>query len=294
MRGGSYLTLDLGVVYDSNFTNQTGLHAVDVIFDGETVPIELDPAFRRREGFGQSVGVTGGLRLPVAPSVAAAIDADAQYANYPGEAGDDLTLLLAAGPELTSGQSRGALQLFGFERRYGGVTANEAIGVRGRYQQPAGGGWLYLYVDGRVFESGYGEAFDGSLASAYLTYEKLVDPAVSVSFTAYGRREWIRDDAFSNIDFGIYGGPSAFLSSGIKGGFSAGLSRAAFDSPLFFYSPLPRRDWRYSFYVWLMPRKAIGPGLWPMLSYGYTRTDSSLQFYRTDRHRLRLSVARYW
>jgi hypothetical protein len=174
------------------------------------------------------------------------------------------------------------------------VVANRAVGARTRYQQPLGDGRLYLYLDARIFESGYGDDFGGTQASAYLTYEELLNPSLSVSFTAYGRREWIGADAFSNIDFGIYGGPSAFLPLGLKGGFTAGISRAAFDDPLLFYSPDPRRDWRYSGYLWLMPKKALGPGLWPSVSYSYTRADSSLQFYRTSRHRLRVGLARYW
>jgi hypothetical protein len=295
MRSGSYLSIDLGVAADSNITNQTGLHAIDVIFDGETVPIELDPAFRERRGVGQALAVSGGARLPVSGKVAAALDADAQAANYDGAIADDISLLLAFGPEVTfDGSSQGAVQAFAFQRWYGGVVAGRGFGVRGRYQQPFGEGRLYLYVDARVLESDYGEDFEGKQGNLYLTYEALIEPWLSLSGTVYGRREGLGSDAFSNWDFGVYGGPSAFLPLGLKGGATLGLSRVLFDGPLVFYSPDARRDWRYAGTVWLMPRKPVGPGLWPSLSYSYTRTDSTLQFYRTDRHRLRLGVARYW
>ena len=296
MRNGSYLTVDLGLVADSNITNQTGLHAVDVIFGGETVPIELDPAYRERSGFGQSLAMSAGARLPVADKVAAAIDADAAFANFDGKVGDDLTALLAFGPEVTFDPgSQGAIQAFAYGRSFGGIVVARGVGLRGRYQQGVGEkGRVYLYVDGRIFESDYGDEFGGRQASVYLTYEELVDPSVSVSVSGYARREALGADAFSNLDAGIYGGVSAFLPLDLKGGFTASLSRIWFDDPLIFYSPDPRRDWRYGGSLWLMPRKPVGPGLWPSISYSYTRNDSTLQFYRTDRHRLRLGVARYW
>ena len=88
MQNGSYLSIDLGLAYDSNFTNQTGLHAIDVIFDGETTPIELDPAYRSGAGTGLSAGATGGLRWPIAEEGPPPVDADIQWADYPGGIGD--------------------------------------------------------------------------------------------------------------------------------------------------------------------------------------------------------------
>lgn len=295
-RNGSYLTLDLSVAADSNFTNQTGLHAVEVITDGETIPVMIGPEYRERQGIGQGASVTGGLRLPLAGGISAAVDAEAQLSNYRGTIGDDVAVLLAFGPEITfDASSQGALQAIAYERWYGGTVASRGVGVRGRYQQGLGEqGRVYLFMDARVFESGYGEDFGGTQASAYLTYEELLNPALSLSTSIYGRRERLGSDAFSNYDLGAYGGLSAFLPLQLKGGFSAGVSRILFDGPLVYYSPNARRDWRYTGSIWLMPREAFGPGLWPSISYTYSRTDSSLPFYSSGRHRVRAGVARYW
>jgi hypothetical protein len=296
MRSGSYLTVDLSTAWDSNYTNQTSLPAIDVIVGDETIPIELDPTYRQRSGLGQAATVSGGIHLPIDPDVALIIEGEAQLANFPGAVGDDISVLLAAGPQVTfTPSSQGALQGFGFERWYGGVIASRGVGLRGRYQQAVSDdSRVYLWIDARVFESGYGEEFDGTQASIFLTYEDLLNPSLSLTLSGYARREALGADAFSNLDTGVSGGLSAFLPLGLKGGFNVGLSRIWFDDPLVFYSADPRRDWRYSGSVWLMPKKAIGPGLWPSLSYAYSRQDSTLQFYRTDRHRVRLGVARYW
>ena len=73
---------------------------------------------------------------------------------------------------------------------------------------------LRLAVDARIFDSGYGDAFGGSQASLYLTYDSVLNPNLSVSGGVYARREWLGDDAFSSLDAGVYGGLSAFLERG--------------------------------------------------------------------------------
>ena len=151
---------------------------------------------------------------------------------------------------------------------------------------------LRLAIDARIFDSDYGEAFGGSQASVYLSYDSVLNPSLSVSGGLYVRREWLGDDAFSSLDAGAYGGLSAYLTRDLAGGLTAGLSRTVFDEPFFLLGPDPRTDWRPYASAWLSTRRPLGLGLHPSLTYTYSRTSSSVPYFSADRHRLRLGVQR--
>jgi hypothetical protein len=144
------------------------------------------------------------------------VDGEASIVDYQEKIADDISLLLAAGPELTFEGGVAAFQATLFRREYGGFLANEGFGVRGRYQRLLDEDErVTLYLDARIFESGYGEAYEGEQASAYLVYEVVFDPDFSGNITLYGRREWLGFDPFSNFEFGSYGGLNAYLNEQI-------------------------------------------------------------------------------
>jgi hypothetical protein len=151
---------------------------------------------------------------------------------------------------------------------------------------------LRLAIDARIFDSGYGEAFGGSQASAYLTYDSVLAPSLSLSGGIYARREWLGNDSFSSLDAGAYAGLSAYLDEDFAGGITAGLSRTLFDEPFLLLGADPRRDWRAYASGWLTTREAVAWGLRPSLTYTYSRTASSISYFSSDRHRLRLGLQR--
>jgi len=167
------------------------------------------------------------------------------------------------------------------------------FGLRGNWrQQVAEGQHLALYIDARRFDSGYGRAFGGEQAAAYLAYDAVLNPTLTAAGGLYVRRDDLRDDAYSSTELGAYGNLTHYLSEDLTGGISAGLSRAAFDSPVSYLSPDPRRDWRYYSSLWVTTRKPLVAGLYPSLTYTYGRTSSSIGFYDSDRHRIRLGFSR--
>jgi hypothetical protein len=288
------LSVDMSVTADSNVTNGTDLHVVPIDLGDGPLPVPVDPNLREKAGIGVGMSAAANVRLPISAEAAIAIDVEGYAVEYEGPRSDDASALVAAGLELGSGDApTGSLQLIAFERWYGGVKALEGVGLRGNWRHPLSArSNVRLAVDARIFDSAYGDAFGGSQASVYLTYDSVLAPALSFSGGVYARREWLGDDSFSSLDSGAYAGLSAFLDEDFSGGVTAGLSRTTFDEPFLLLGPDARSDWRVYASGWLSTRRPVALGLHPSLTYTYSRTSSSIPYFNSDRHRLRLGVQR--
>ena len=288
------LSVDMSVTADSNVTNGTRLHTVPIDLGSGPLPVPVDPNLRERSGLGYGVSAAANVRLPVAAGAALAVDVEGYALEYDGPRSDDASALIAAGLEFgSSAVPEGALQLIGFDRWYGGVKALEGVGLRGHWRIPLGPrSNLRLAVDARIFESGYGDRFDGREGSLYLSYDSVLGPRLSGSAGVYVHRQWLGDDAFSSLDVGAFGGLSAYLGEDFAAGISAGLSRTRFDEPFLLLDPDARSDWRGYASVWLSTRRPLAWGLHPSLTYTYNQNSSSIAYYDSRRHRLRLGVKR--
>lgn len=288
------LSVDMSVTADSNVTNGTDLASVPLDFGDGPLPVPVDPNLREKSGIGAGASAAANVRLPISAGAALAVDVEGYAIDYEGPRSDDQSALVAAGLEFGTGSApTGSLQLLAFERWYGGVKALEGVGLRGNWRHGLSSrSNLRLAVDARIFDSGYGEAFGGSQASLYLTYDSVLGPSLSFSGGVYARREWLGDDAFSSLDAGVYGGLSAFLGEDLSGGATAGLSRTVFDEPFLLLDPDRRSDRRLYASLWLSTRRPVALGLQPSLTYTYSRTSSSIPYFSSDRHRLRFGVQR--
>jgi hypothetical protein len=288
------LSVDMSATADSNVTNGTNLRAVPIDTGDGPLPVPVDPNLREKAGIGAGASAAANMRLPIAAEAALAVDVEGYAVEYEGPRSDDESLLVAAGLEFGAGDvPDGSLQLIAFDRWYGGVEALEGFGLRGNWRHPLSPrSNLRLAIDARIFDSGYGDAFGGSQASLYVTYDSVLNPSLSFSGGVYARREWLGDDSFSSLDAGAYGGLSAFLSADFTGGITAGLSRTVFDEPFLLLDPDPRADWRLYASGWLTTRRPVALGLHPSLTYTYSRTSSSIPYFSSDRHRLRFGVQR--
>jgi hypothetical protein len=288
------LTIDMSVIADSNVTNSTDAETVELDLGGTILPVPLDPNLRERGDVGTSVSATLSGRVPVAPQVAVALNAEGYVLDYGGGRADDSSATLAAGVEIGArGGPTALVQATGFLREYGGVTAMRGIGLRGRFAQPLGGHRrVTLLVDARIFESDYGEDFGGTEAGLYLGYETPISARASASLGLYGRRSWLGSDSYSNGEFGAYGGLSTYLGDLLVGGATAGISRVNFGEAIPILGPEPRSDWRWYASLYLTSRRPVLIGVTPSLTYTYGQTDSAILFYRADRHRLRFGLSR--
>lgn len=286
--------LDVGFAPDSNVNNATSARLIDSIYGNNT--IELDDRARARKGIGQTLAVSGGVRLRLTDGKAVLIDADGQVINQRGTSADDISALIAAGPEVTmKSGARLSVQALGVRRWYGGKLAQSGGGARISFQQNLSQGQrIGFQIDGRRVESGYGDAYAGWQTSAYATYERVVHRSLVASATLYARREALGLDAYSNSEFGTSIGIGGELPHGINAGLSGGISRVLFDDPLPILSPKDRKDWRLNARAYLGARSLRVLGFSPSVTYTYNRAESSLDLYRTSRHRLQVGLARYF
>jgi outer membrane protein len=282
----------VGLAPDSNINSATDAQTVAIY----GTPFTLDRAARRKSGVGQTVGANGSVRLRLKDGLAMVVDANGQFTNQRGSDADDLSALIAAGPELTmKNGARIAIQAVGYTRIYGGKVAQQGPGVRITYQQDLSQGQrISTLFDVRKINSHYSPAYEGTSYAAYLTYERVIHRSMVASATAYGRRDDLRSGAYSNTEIGANLGLGGELPKGINAGLSAGISRALFDDPLVMLDPDSRKDWRFSGRANVGLRSIRVLGFSPSATYTFTKTKTNVPLYRNERHRLEFSLARYF
>lgn len=282
----------VGLSPDSNINSATD--AQTVTFLGSQVP--LNPDARRKSGVGQTVGANGSVRLRLKDGLAVVVDTNGQFTNHRGSDADDLSALIAAGPELTMNNgARIAIQAVGHTRVYGGKVAQQGPGARVTYQQNLDKGQRVSgLLDVRRVISHFSPAYEGTSYGAYLTYERVIRRSMVASATLYGRRDDLRSGGYSNRELGLNLGIGGELPKGINAGLSAGISRALFDDPIVAFDPDSRKDWRFNGRANVGLRSVRVLGFSPSMTYTFTKTSTNIPLYRNERHRLEFSLARYF
>jgi hypothetical protein len=290
------LNLNFGLAPDSNINNATSDRTVDVLFGNATLPLTLDDAARARTGVGQIASVSGSVRLRLSDGLAMVVDADGHAVNYDGRSADDISSLVAAGPELTlGGDTRVTLAATAGQRWYGGALATRSYGVRAGVQKHLGdGARIAAQFDLRRLESGFSPSYDGWQMAGYVSLEKVVRQTMVASVTGFARREPLRADAYSNTEAGVIAGIGGELPWGLNAGLSGQLSRATYDEALAIFGPKPRKDIRLQARAFLGARSLRVAGFAPSVSYTYAATHSNIGLYDFDRHRVEFQLARYF
>lgn len=291
-----HLNLNLGIAPDTNINNGTADRTVDLIFGNTSLPFTLDENARRRSGLGQTASLSSGIRLRMSDGLAMTVDIDSRMINYQGKAADDISTLLAAGPELTlkDGTSIG-IAATGSQRWYGGQVAQRGYGGRLTVQKNLDHGQrLGLQVDAQRIESHLSPSYDGDQLSAYVTYERVIQRSLVATATVYGRKEDLRTESLSSTEIGVFLGLGGELPWGLNAGASAGIARSRYDAPMLPFSTDRRKDWRLNGRAYLGARSLRWLGFSPSLTYNYNQADSNIGFYDTARHRVEFAFARYF
>jgi outer membrane protein len=288
--------IDLGIAPDSNINNATDANTVNILWGGGSIPLTLDAAAKARSGTGQTATISAGVRLPVGDTVSAIVDVDASGNNYAGVDYDDYQSQLAAGAEvrLTSDMSVSA-QALGAQRWFGGKPVSRQAGVKLGFQaRLSNREQIGIQLDVRRTDALFDTAYDGWQGGAYATYERAVAKALVASGGLFARRDALKAQAYSSTEVGVIAGFGGELPWGVTFGVSGSASRARFDAPMPLFAIDPRDDWRLTGRATLGNRKIALWGFSPQVSASYSKIDSSIPYYASDRLRFRFTLARYF
>ena len=290
------LDVDIGIAPDSNINNATGSDTITVLFGTQPIPLTLDKGAQAKSGLGVTASVSAGARLPLSKNAAWLFDFDGFGTQYGGTRYDDLSLELASGPEFkVSDKVRLRAEVVGAQRDFGARVVSRQIGGKfGAELALDDRQRLALQLDVRNTDALFDRDYDGWQMGAYATYERVVAKSLIASASVFARRDDLRADAYSNTEAGGLIGLGGELPRGFNFGVSAGASRAVYDAPMPFFSLDPRRDWRLNARVTLGNRAIRIWGFSPSVSLSYSRSDSTITYYATERSRVRFALARYF
>jgi outer membrane protein len=290
------LDVTAGIAPDTNINNATAADTVTVMLGDTPIPLELNKDAQRRSGLGLTARASGSVRLPIAQKIAAIADLDVSGTEYKGGDYDTYVAQVAGGAEYQLSQaSRVSLQAVGAQRWFGGPAVSRQYGVRGGGQAVLDPKTrIGLQLDVRRTDALFNDAFSGWQYGAYGTVERSLTSTLLISAGPFVRRDSLAAEAFSSTEFGANLGVGGEAKWGVNFGASAGLSRAAFDAAMPFFSPDPRRDWNLFGRATLGNRKIRVWGLSPQISWSITRVSSSIDFYSTTRSRFEFTLARYF
>jgi hypothetical protein len=290
------LDINVGVAPDTNINNATSAHSITVLLGDDAYQADLNDEAKAHSGVGETAQLSTGLRLPISNDLSALAEIDASGSNYSGSQFDDYNVQAAAGAEyrLTSTSSVSLEGVYA-RRWFGGRATTAQIGARTGGQMVLGKRDRFGYqLDVRHVRAYFDHGYDGWQGGIYGTVEHAIARAVVVSAGPFIRREWLREDAFSDVEIGGNVGVGGELRYGFNVGGSLGFSRAIFDAPLLIFDVKPRRDTRLVVRTTVGNRKLRVLGFSPQLNWTYNRINSSIVLYAIKRSRFELTLARYF
>jgi hypothetical protein len=290
------LNVDFGIAPDSNINNATGADSITVNFGPIPLPLTLSQNARATSGTGLTGSIDSSLRLPIAKSTALLVDFDAAGTFYRAHQFDDLAGEVATGLEFTlSPKLHVRAEGLVAQRDFGGAVISRQVGGKGGAEfNLSDTQRLGLQIDARHTTAFFDHGYDGWQYSGYATYERVVARSMIASASIYARRDGAADPAYANKEFGGLIGLGGELPKGFNFGVSGGLSRAVYDAPSCFFSFDPRRDWRFNGRLTIGNRAIKLLGFSPTVTLSYARTASSIEYYTTQRVRVRFALARYF
>ncbi len=288
--------VDVGFAPDSNITNGTTAETIDIAFGNDRIPLTLDSQARQKSGIGQTIGLSATARLAIGEETRLLVETNGNLVNYTGKASDDFFGQIAIGPEFKLNEdTRLSVQAIGNQRFYGGKNALRGGGLRSSLTHVFGDDTRAgLTIDARRNESGLNAGNSGWQLGATATAERVIGKSAIASAAAFARRDLLKLAAYSGKEFGVNLGVGAELPLGLVGGISGGISRATYDAPLQIFGNAARKDWRLNARAQIGLRSIRLFGFSPSITYNFSKVQSNLTLYKSQRHRVQFAVARYF
>lgn len=285
-----YGTFELGIAPDTNVNSATSDRSVELF----GLPFTLSDSARQRTGIGQTASLSGGAKLKVAPAWAVGVEVQGFATNYVGVSNDDYIGQVTVGPQWTHGPWRLGIAGTATERWYGGKAATRLYGARLTVDRALdSGSQIGLEASVRRVDNLVTDDYDGVQTALALSYERVVNRSLLMSFGVFGRYEPLAVKALSSTESGVSFGIGGELPWGINAGVSAQGSRVWYADTLDAFG-VRRNDWRLDTRAYAGLRSVRIYGFSPSLEYRYTLVDSTIGLYSFNRHRFEFTLASYF
>lgn len=281
------LHVELAIAPDSNINRATRSDTLSTAMGDFT----LDENARARSGMGVAVRSVAQARLPLGGGarLVGRLGADANL--YRRERFNDLTLELAAGPELRAGRSRISAEAGASEQYHAMARYRRSIRLAASASTPLGSrSQLRMDVQGRSEDNRRNRLQDGRGVLLQGRFERALSPRLSASVALGFDRFRARDDAYSTRSW--VAGVAAFRDIGrmtVSGGAEIGRVRA--DERLALL-PEARSDRLTRLHVGAVFRQATVGGFAPIARVVIERNRSSIAFHDFRRTRTELGISR--
>ena len=293
------LDVSFGLAPDTNINNATADQTVEVDFGGIRLPLELSEDARRTSGVGLTSTISGRARQPVGETTTLVAEGFGRFIVYPWSDRnfDDYSLNVAAGPEwsLSKGRTRLSVMGQGGGRWFAGRQLQSSLGARLVGEHILSRSLrLNANIDLRHLESGIDPGFGGEQYALRVTLDRVVRQSLIVTGGFTVRRDALLDPAFATTEAGLLLGLGGELPKGINIGASVDAAFAQADAVAPLLSDKRRQDWRLGARLTLGSRNLRLWGFSPVMVYSMQANYSSVSFFSFTRHRLELSMSRFF
>jgi len=279
-------SFSIAIAPDTNINGATTERDIELF----GLPFTLSDDARKKSGVGASVEGALEFAPHIAPNARWRIGGAVQRREYDGDMFDDMVVSLQTGPRVVLRHWDLSLLATGMNRWYGGDLYSQARGGRveamwhpgGRSVFSASLGLLdvdYTKIDDR----------DGLVVNASLSAFRQLDATSALTARLGINRQDAREAAYANWSGVFAAGYQRELPAGFTVYLEPSISLVDYDGALAALGRA-RSDRIYGGTLALLNRHIVLDRFTPRISYSFTRTDSNIDLYDFNRHRIEIGL----
>lgn len=279
--------IEVALAPDTNINRATRSDTLGTVFGDFT----LDKGSKARSGVGAALRGFAQARHAFSADLGVVARASGEANLYRDKDFSDISLDLAAGPELRLGRTRLTAEAGGSQQWYGMKPYQRSLRVAGSVTQPVDAvSQLRLDAGARWADNRFNDLQDGRGVSLRARYERALSPSLLLAAHFGVDRFKARDDAYStrswNAGFAAY---QEFGRMTLSAGIDVGRLKA--DERLSLL-PEAREDKLLRVSIGSVFRQFTVAGFAPMTRLVFERNKSSVEFYDYKRTRTEFGVSR--
>ena len=278
--------LSVAIAPDTNINGASTTREVDIY----GLPFRLSEDARQKSGIGAAIDASLEYAPRIAPNGRFRLGAALQRREYKGTQFDDMTLALQAGPRFVLPKWDLSLLGTGFRRWYGGDAYASSFGGRMEATHYAGprtvfnGSLAILRIEDEREDARSRWVYSASLGGMRQINQK---SAVTVRLGI--NRQDAQENAYSNWAGVISAGYYRELPEGFSIYLEPSLALTDYDAPLLAFGKT-RKDKVGSITAAVLNRRIVLWRFTPRIAYSFTKSDSTIDLYDYNRHRLEFGL----